>query len=94
MSKRKKRLSKIRNNPKAVTKDDLDTVLRDFGFVERDGKGSHTIYQHPDNETPLVVAAHGKSVPAYIVKQALALIDALVDEDQTDEPDDTDSGDN
>jgi predicted RNA binding protein YcfA (HicA-like mRNA interferase family) len=55
MTKREKRLEKIRRNPKAVSKDELDQVLNDYGFVRREGKGSHTVYQHPDQETPIVV---------------------------------------
>jgi predicted RNA binding protein YcfA (HicA-like mRNA interferase family) len=87
MSKREKRLSKIRQNPKHVSKDELDQVLVDYGFINREGKGSHTVYQHPGEETPIVVAVHGKHVPAYIVKQVLAAIDRI---DQQEEFDDSD----
>jgi predicted RNA binding protein YcfA (HicA-like mRNA interferase family) len=79
MSKREKRLQKLRQNPNHVDQDTLDRVLTDYGFVKREGKGSHQIYQHSARATPLVVASHGKHVPAYVVKQALAAIDALID---------------
>jgi predicted RNA binding protein YcfA (HicA-like mRNA interferase family) len=77
MTKRAKRFAKIRQNPKNVTKNELHSLLIDYGFVQRSGKGSHTIYQHPDEPTPLVVAAHGAHVPTYIVKQALAAIERI-----------------
>lgn len=65
MTKREKRLKNIRQNPKHVSKDDLEQVLLDYGFLRREGKGSHTVYQHPDEDTPIVVAAHAKHVPTY-----------------------------
>ncbi len=88
MTKREKRLEKIRRNPKNVSKEELDLVLTDYGFVRREGKGSHTVYQHPDQETPIVVAAHGKHVPAYIVKQVLDVIDRLIERETADDSED------
>jgi hypothetical protein len=41
MSKRDKRLQKIRQNPKSVTFDELKQVLEDFGFVQVRTSGSH-----------------------------------------------------
>jgi predicted RNA binding protein YcfA (HicA-like mRNA interferase family) len=77
MTKREKRLEKIRRNPKDVSKNELDLVLTHYGFVRREGKGSHAVYQHPDEDTPIVIAAHGKHVPTYIVKQVLDAIDRV-----------------
>jgi predicted RNA binding protein YcfA (HicA-like mRNA interferase family) len=95
MSKRKKRLERIRQNPKHVSEANLGQVLLDYGFVQRGGKGSHTVYQHPREETPIIVAVHGKHVPAYIVKQALAALDRIIQQETADEADDAeDSPDN
>jgi predicted RNA binding protein YcfA (HicA-like mRNA interferase family) len=85
MTKRKKRLEKIRQNQKHVSKDDLEQVLIDFDFVKREGKGSHTVYQHPDEETPIVVAVHGKHVPLYIVKKVLEAVDRLLEQGNSDD---------
>jgi predicted RNA binding protein YcfA (HicA-like mRNA interferase family) len=90
MTKREKRLERIRRNPKHVSKDDVDYLLTDYGFVKREGKGSHTVYQHPDEATPIVVAAHGKHVPAYVVKQVLAAIDRLAEEEISDDDSESD----
>jgi predicted RNA binding protein YcfA (HicA-like mRNA interferase family) len=81
LTKREKRLEKIRQNSKNVSKDDLEQVLSDFGFIKREGKGSHTVHSHPDIETPVIIASHGKHVPAYIVKKALEAIDRLLNEE-------------
>jgi len=89
MSKRQKCLSKIRQNPKNVSKDELDQVLADYGFINRQGKGSHTVYQHPEEETPIVVAVHGKHVPAYIVKQVLSAIDRISQQEESDDGDES-----
>ena len=43
MSKRDKRLDKIRNSPREVTPDELYVVLGDRGFMVRGGKGSHRV---------------------------------------------------
>lgn len=88
MTKREKRLAKIRRNPKNVTRDEIDQVFTDYGFVRREGKGSHIVYQHPDQATPVVIAAHGHHIPAYIVKQVLEAIDRVIEEGATDEPED------
>lgn len=87
MTKREKRLKKIRQNPKNVTKDELDVVLRDFGFEARAGKGSHSVYQHPNLQNPIVIATHAAHVPAYIVKQALEAIDQIISEVEDDDED-------
>jgi predicted RNA binding protein YcfA (HicA-like mRNA interferase family) len=85
MSKRKKRLERIRQNPKHVTKEAVEQVLTDYGFIKREGKGSHTVYQHPNEATPLVIAVHGKHVPAYIVKQVVLALDRVIEQEQVDD---------
>ncbi|MBZ0314863.1 MAG: type II toxin-antitoxin system HicA family toxin [Anaerolineae bacterium] len=85
MTKREKRLKKVRQTPKNVTKEELDIILKDFGFELSAGKGSHTVYQHSQLENPIVIAVHGTHVPAYIVKQALEAIDQIISEVEQDE---------
>ena len=79
MSKRKKRLEKIRQNPKTVRIKELDVVLRDFGFTPDFTEGSHTTYRH-ETGLRVTVAAHGQQhIAAYIVKQAIAAIDSILE---------------
>lgn len=78
MSKRKKRLEKLRQNPKTVRLKELDSVLQDFGFSADFTAGSHTTYRHK-NGLRVTVAAHGQHVPAYIVKQAINAVDSILE---------------
>ncbi len=78
MSKRKKRLEKLRQNPKTVRLKELDSVLRDFGFSPDFTAGSHTTYRH-ESGLRVTVAVHGQHVVAYIVKQAIAAIDSILE---------------
>jgi hypothetical protein len=81
MSKIDKALERLRNNPKSVRFDDLDTLLLRLGFRKRQ-KGSHAFYTrgglrigvpHPHNQ-PYVL-------PVY-VKQVIALLDELDEDDE------------
>ncbi len=98
VTKRGKRLAKVRRNPKNVRKEDLAEVLSDFGFTPDFTAGSHVTYRHPSGAR-ITVVAHGPHVPAYIVRQALHAIDslkgtdenALSDEDEPDAQDEQDA---
>jgi predicted RNA binding protein YcfA (HicA-like mRNA interferase family) len=79
LTKRGKRESAIRRNPKGVRFDDLDSVLRDTGFVRGQAGGSHVAYRHSRYAIRVtVVMPHTgeRFVKAYQVEQALAAIDA------------------
>ncbi len=76
MTKRDKRLAKLRQNPKNVRQQDLDQVLSDFGFAPDFTAGSHITYRHPSGRR-ITVVAHGPHVPPYVVRQALNAIDSL-----------------
>jgi len=85
MSKRKKRLEKLRRNPKNVRPEELDGILQDFAFTPDFSAGWHVTYRHSSGAR-VTVAAHGQHVPSYIVKQALKAIDALtIDEDESED---------
>jgi predicted RNA binding protein YcfA (HicA-like mRNA interferase family) len=78
MSKREKRLQKIRQNPKNVSFDDLKLVLEDHGFWLDHATGSHHVFkvQVSDEERTLVVPFK-QPVKSIYVKQALEMIDDL-----------------
>ena len=44
MTTAKKRLAKIRNNPRAVRPEDLEAAILCLGYVKRAGKGDHRVY--------------------------------------------------
>ena len=84
MTKREKRLQKMRNNPKAVRFNDLLSVLDDYEFNVGDARGSHYVVSHPDYsaiEAFSIVRPHGKrkQVAAVYVKKVLAAIDAVIE---------------
>ena len=91
MSKRQKRLQKIRQNPKDVSFDELNQLLKDYDFELRRVTGSHHIFEYTLKEERLkFVLPLGKPIKPYYVREALKLIDLMVQsksEDDTDEED-------
>lgn len=91
MSKRHKRLARIRQNPNNVSLDDLQTVLEDYGFEHRQTVGSHyTFSVNIGDTTKLLVVPFRRPVKVAYVKKALKLIDEVIASKEVDnEPDDT-----
>lgn len=87
MSKAKKLLVRIRNNPRAVRFDDLDTLMRRNGFEVHQGKGSHLAYVN-GGIIAGVVRPHGGRTFVGVV-YVLNCLDAIgeVDERDQDEED-------
>ncbi len=82
MSKKDKLLAKIRKNPKSVRFEDLDAILARLGFQKRQ-KGSHATYTRQGLPPLTIPHPHRQPfvVPVY-VKQFLAVIDELEDDDE------------
>ncbi|MHC1691903.1 MAG: hypothetical protein AB9828_02610 [Sphaerochaetaceae bacterium] len=89
MSKKKtrKRLEKLMTNPKGVDPKDLDSLLRDLGFIYREGAGSHVVYNWPtekqaEHPRPLVIPQKNP-VNKFIIKEILKEIpwEEWLDED-------------
>jgi predicted RNA binding protein YcfA (HicA-like mRNA interferase family) len=53
---------------------EVEMVLRHWGFVERPGKGSHRNWKHPRKPKILTVAVHGKDLPRYITRELKKLM--------------------
>ncbi len=89
MSKRQKRLQRIRQNPKNVSLDDLRSVLEDYGFEYQRTVGSHYTFSYMlSGETKIFVVPFERPVKAIYVKRAIKLIDQIIEEQG--ESDDTD----
>lgn len=76
MSKWEKLLEKIRNNPKTVTFEEVDKVMKRLGY---DGKfprsgSSHYTYRKPGH-TPVTVPRHEPYVKEEYVKQVIEAMD-------------------
>jgi predicted RNA binding protein YcfA (HicA-like mRNA interferase family) len=91
MSKRRKRLERIRQNPNDVSLEELRHILEDYGFVYRRTVGSHYTFNYVlGGQTRLFVVPFRRPVKPVYVKRAIKLIDALIEEMSEDEPDEPD----
>ena len=89
LTKRKKRLQKLRQSQKNVSFTDLQQVLEDFGFKLVRSSGSHHSFSLMiDGEERLFVLPYRHPVKAVYVREALKLIDKILAnqaEEETDE---------
>lgn len=91
MSKRRKRLERIRQNPNNVSLDNLRRVLEDYGFEYRQTVGSHYTFSYElSGQTKLFVVPFRRPVKPVYVKRAIKLIDEIIEEQGEDEPDESD----
>ena len=91
MSRRKKRLQRIRQNPKNVSLDDLCHALEDYGVMYLQTTGSHYTFRYVlQGQTELLVIPFRRPVKLAYVKQALKLIDQIIEEQGDDDDSDDD----
>ncbi len=77
MSKKDKKLERMKNNPRDWKIDDLKTIAHEFEFEVRNSRtGSHVIFYHPNYPDNLTVPAKKPIKPIY-VKQLIAFIERL-----------------
>ncbi|MBQ7478133.1 MAG: type II toxin-antitoxin system HicA family toxin [Selenomonadaceae bacterium] len=76
MSKWEKLLEKIRNNPKTVTFEEVDKVMKRLGYDGKFPRGgsSHCIYRKPGH-TPVTVPRYEPYVKEEYVKQVIEAMD-------------------
>jgi predicted RNA binding protein YcfA (HicA-like mRNA interferase family) len=87
MTKRQKRLARLRQNPKDVTLDQLRRVIEDYGFEYRRTVGSHYTFTCViGGETVTYVVLFHRPVKVVYVKRAIELIDEIIQERGEDEP--------
>lgn len=81
MSKRKKRLEKIRQNPTNVSFDEIRTLLEDYGVIVDRASGSHYLFEYTiGNETRALVIPFRRRVKLAYVNKAIKVIDAIIQE--------------
>jgi predicted RNA binding protein YcfA (HicA-like mRNA interferase family) len=91
MTKREKRLKKIRQNPKNVPFDDLRMLLEDYGFELRRTRGSHHSFVGSiGGEKVTLVIPYNKPLNPVYVNKALGFIEQIEasTDDQISEVDD------
>jgi len=79
MTKRAKLFARIRNNPKDVTFSEVQKLLMDVGFGERQPRGgsSHYVYYHPSLDGIVTLTKGTKTLPEYQVKDAIRAMKRL-----------------
>jgi len=89
MSKRQKRLERIRRNIKNVSFEDLRSVLLDLGFEQVRSSGSHHMFSIIiEGESRTLAIPFRRPVKPEYVRQSLDLIDIiLAGQDEDDEDD-------
>ncbi len=74
MTKRKKRVKKIFQNPRVVAFKELDRVLKDFGFAVRQPSSGSSHYVYTKEEVQISVPFKRPYVKEVYVKRVLELI--------------------
>jgi predicted RNA binding protein YcfA (HicA-like mRNA interferase family) len=59
MSQRDKLIEKMQKSPGSVRFSEVEAILRHFGFIEFNAKGSHRSYHSPDGRLLTIVKPHG-----------------------------------
>jgi len=79
MTKKEKTFERLKRNPRDVTFDEAQRLLKDFGFLERHPKGGsrHYIYYHQSLDRIVTLTKGTKSLPVYQVKDVLWSIKRL-----------------
>lgn len=88
MSRFEKLLARIRNNPKTVSFDELDTILTRYGFTCRQPGGGSSHYVYTRGDYRITVPYKRPHVKQFYVKQVLAILDEI--EAEFDDTDSTD----
>lgn len=78
MSKREKRLQKVRQNPKNVSIDELEQLLNDYGIQRDHTTGSHYIFRYTlDGQNVRLTIPYRKPIKVIYIKEAIAAIDRI-----------------
>ncbi len=77
MTTQSKRHQKIKNNPANVRFEEAEAWLLSFGFKEREAKGSHRVFTHPQWDGKLTMQSRKGLAKAYQVRQALKAIEEI-----------------
>ncbi|MBP8950465.1 MAG: hypothetical protein KBG73_16595 [Candidatus Promineofilum sp.] len=80
MSKRQKRLEKIRSNPLNVRFEELDRLLVDYGFQRRQPGGGSSHYIYVRGGTRITIPMNRPHLKAIYVKQVVKLLEEIDNE--------------
>jgi len=72
MTKSEKLLARAKNNPKGLSFDEFQTLLRQAGWIFDHQKGSHQIWYSPKRRRLPIQEARNRKAKGYQVEQFLA----------------------
>ena len=82
MSKLKKLLQRIQNNPKHVRFEELDKILSHYGFIRRQANGGTSHYYYNKGDKVLSVPFHQPHIKAIYVERAIELLEGEFNDDE------------
>ncbi len=85
MTKREKRIEKIRRNPKNVRFEDLDQVLQDYGFERRQPRSGSSHYVYVWGEHQLTVPRRRPFLKAHYIREVVKFLDQIEGEQDGEE---------
>lgn len=80
MTKLKKLLASIRDNPKGVRFDDACKAAEMLGFTHKSGQGSHRAFARSGEAALLNFQNHNGLIPPYQARQLIEMMDKYQDE--------------
>ena len=80
MTRRQKRLEKIRSNPLNVRFEELDRLLMDYGFQRRQPSGGSSHYIYIRNGIRITIPMNRPHLKAIYVKQVVKLLEEIDNE--------------
>ena len=82
MSKFKKLLERIKNNPKHVKFEELDKVLIRYGFTRRQASSGTSHYYYTKGDKVISVPFHQPHIKAFYVERAMELLEGEINDDE------------
>ncbi len=85
MSRLKKLVEKIRNNPKNVRFNELDKILLHYGFEKRQPRGGSSHFTYKLGTTRLTVPFKQPYIGVVYVELALEALEGVIENDEQDD---------
>lgn len=82
MTRVRKRLQRLINNPVGVGWNELSTILVYYGCEIENCRGSHKVVYHPDSKINVTVPVHNNTVKVPYVKKCIELLEEVLEEDE------------
>ena len=73
-------LERLKKSKKSVRPQQMDKLLREVGFVKRQGKGDHRVYTHAKRSFPLTIDPRNPLLPVYVSKAIKAIEEVMTDD--------------